>query len=284
MSTLNVNEILYITEGKRGNGVSHDRGKIVLFKNEVKRGYARITKVIKETDTYFLAEGENIPYDYYKGMQYAEFKEMLVARGYKIGYEQSFYNEFSPEVKQTQLFAYNMQNGIIIIADTFYEEEGYNVFNSIEVYVPHMQDSNADIGSYCNGYGVSTFNITHYRGSFVIDKLERKQRIQGGDNQWLYNIIPNMWNYTEVEKIKHPYRTLKLSEDIKISHFALQTAMKLNMVDKEIRELFKSNEKAQIIFAMIDEMNKKGIDHCEVKAVDCDKKYDKDYEVIYLYK
>lgn len=34
---LNVGEILYVKDGKKGNGVSHDKGKIVLFRNKVKK-------------------------------------------------------------------------------------------------------------------------------------------------------------------------------------------------------------------------------------------------------
>lgn len=210
---LNVGEILYVKDGKKGNGVSHDKGKIVLFRNKVKRGYAKITKVLKEADNYYLAEDENIPYDYYDGMSYAEFKEMLVARGYKIGYEQPFYNEQHPELEQKHMFAYNMTNGIIIIADTYHEVEDDGMFNAINVYVPNVMSKYANITYHGYKYNLSSFNIyTDYRNSFSLNTLEEMQRMKGGNNQWSENILPHMWHYEEAETMKNPYRTLKLKE------------------------------------------------------------------------
>lgn len=200
---LNVGEILYVKDGKKGNGVSHDKGKIVLFRNKVKRGYAKITKVLKEADNYYLAEGENIPYDYYDGISYTEFKEMLVARGYKIGYEQPFYNEQHLELEQKYMFAYNMTNGIIIIADTYHEVKDDGMFNTIDVYVPDVMSKYANMAYHGHICNVSSFDIYNgYRNSFSLDTLEEMQRMKGGNNQWSENILPPMWHYYVKQKLE----------------------------------------------------------------------------------
>jgi hypothetical protein len=126
-----IDDIILIIKGRDNKLISYtDYGKVIIPINQVKVGYAKITETIKNAEKYILVKAENIILDYYDSILYEEFKEVLKIRNFKIGFDRPFETKYGYGTEH-QILAYNLENGLIIVAETFY---GSKTFNSIKVY------------------------------------------------------------------------------------------------------------------------------------------------------
>lgn len=176
--SLNTDCPYFFKEGRKGRFISYDEyGMVIIAENCKKIGYYMIKRIVKQLKTCYIVElSEEILIDYYEGMPYDTFKDMLKLRGYKIAYELPFtYIHWDGEVTdEFQVVAYNSELNIVIKAETFTFPEDHVAFNTIDCYcfgtncfrIPkHM----------CFSMGTSeytVFNITQGRGSKLLRCVE----------------------------------------------------------------------------------------------------------------
>ena len=207
----NINDLILIKEGKNNNKIAYcENGKIILFKNKIKCGFAKIDNIISEKDNYVLVKAHNEINDYYYGINVEEFKKALTLNSFTIGYEYEFNYKGR---KECQIFAYKKENGIIIIADSF---DNKTCFNSIDVYVPNLNCMNIENNIlYMGSSKISVFNLCH-------DISNRNLWLRYFSNYktnpiWPENETPSFWNYSdncneENNFINEKYKNIKSSE------------------------------------------------------------------------
>ena len=134
---LDIAKVYLFRKGKNGAFISHDDyGKIIIGKNCTTPGFYKI-RVKKELHKCYIADViQKVLYDYYGGMTYEEFKELLSFRGYAIAFEMPFTTEYYGNGEKVvygekRLVAYSKKLNMIIVADTFSQR---NTFDSIECY------------------------------------------------------------------------------------------------------------------------------------------------------
>lgn len=163
-NSLNLKCAYLFKKGKNGRFVSYDDyGKVIIAENCVKPGYYMINNIIKDLKKCYVVDvSKEVLVDYYEGMRYDQFKNLLKIRGYKIAYERPFNNPHSNNlpVVEYQLVAYNSRLNIVIIAETFslYDECAFNT-----------------IDCYC--YGTSVF-----------DNMKAQFLSGGGSEECVFNI------------------------------------------------------------------------------------------------
>lgn len=153
-NSIKIGDICFFEKGKKGRFISHTSlGKVIIGEDCDSTGFFSI-KSFTELENVIIAKADKRLYDYYEGMRYEDFKELLVRRGYKIAFEQPFKAEHCMYEKEghtytneVRLVAYSEKLHMLIVADTF---EAKSTFNSI----------------YCYCYGVNCLRL-----SFLREKL-----------------------------------------------------------------------------------------------------------------
>ena len=89
-------EVLFF-EGKKNRNIAYFwDGKVILCKNKISKGYAKITSA-EDRGNFFLVTAKHIIKDYYEGISYDEFMKLLPMFGFKIGYNLEFENPYTKE-------------------------------------------------------------------------------------------------------------------------------------------------------------------------------------------
>ena len=162
--SINMDSAYLFKKGKNGRFVSYDDyGKVIIADNCVKPGYYMINKIVKDLKNCYVVDvSEEVLVDYYDGMRYDQFKNLLKMRGYEIAYELPFNNPHSKSlpVVEYQIVAYNSRLNIVIIAETFSLYDEYTFSN---------------IDCYC--YGTSVF-----------DNMKAQFVSRGGSEECVFNI------------------------------------------------------------------------------------------------
>lgn len=124
--------------GKKNRPVAFmPSGKVILCRHKISIGYAKVTSV-EEKSNYFLVDAEHIAKDVYTGIDYEDFMAVLPMHGFKVGFDRKFINPHWGN-EEHQIYAYNMDNYVIIVAETFsWEGKGRTEFNRIQVYCPQL--------------------------------------------------------------------------------------------------------------------------------------------------
>lgn len=173
-NSLNLERAYLFKKGKNGRFVSYDDyGEVIIAENCVKPGYYMINNIVKDLKKCYVVDvSQEVLVDYYNGMSYDQFKNLLKMRGYEIAYELPFNNPHSKSlpVVEYQMVAYNSRLNIVIIAETFslYDE---CTFNTIDCYC----------------YGTSVF-----------DNMKAQFVSRGGSEECVFNI----GTYHNVTRIK----------------------------------------------------------------------------------
>lgn len=227
------NEILLFFKGKNDKAIGYDAaGKIVLSRNKTSVGFKKI-KNIKERDTYYLCDTESIPYDYYDGMDYVSFKEMIKYNNFKIAFEYPFIYKGKNEM---MVVAYHIPTHIIIVAETW---DNMQSFNAIRCYCPGVNGNRArsilfEMGSninavfnvcLCHSHRVkcSYFYPLHSVVSMSLDSIQNGNSIE-------IKQFPHTWNYAD-----DLYKTGKFSTEETKKRF-------LQLSPDEFKEWFKNVE------------------------------------------
>ena len=156
-NSLNLERAYLFKKGKNGRFVSYDDyGEVIIAENCVKPGYYMINNIVKDLKKCYVVDvSQEVLVDYYNGMSYDQFKNLLKMRGYEIAYELPFNNPHSKSlpVVEYQMVAYNSRLNIVIIAETFslYDECTFNtidcycygtsVFDNMKAIVNHAKSS-----------------------------------------------------------------------------------------------------------------------------------------------
>ena len=95
--SINMDSAYLFKKGKNGRFVSYDDyGKVIIAENCIKPGYYMINKIVRDLKKCCIVEvSEEVLVDYYEGMRYDQFKNLLKIRGYEIAYELPFNNPHS---------------------------------------------------------------------------------------------------------------------------------------------------------------------------------------------
>lgn len=227
--TLKVGDEVLFVRGKKNRNIAYfEDGKVILCKNKISKGYARITSV-EDRGKYFLVTAEHILKDYYEDISYDEFMKLLPMFGFKIGYNLEFKNKYAKEdgthPTENQIFAYNLELGMIIVAETW-RMWGENSFNAIHVYCPHMNAWNMPLGLECGNVHMSELNLCAFHGPNSENALKnicktQKEIVEDAGNLWPNDETPSLWHYSDDSR--------NLWED---------TISRILLVDKEIDSLF----------------------------------------------
>lgn len=121
-------KIVKFRKGREGKFIAYDEyNKVIISKNPVNEGYYKL-KNVRERPTFYHCDTEKVPYDYYYGISYNEFKEVLKVNDFKIAFELPFNDE-------VMLIAYHEDTRIIITADTYNAKKR---LNSAELFCPGL--------------------------------------------------------------------------------------------------------------------------------------------------
>ena len=189
-------------EGKNNKPVAYIwTGKVILCKHKIPLGYARV-KSVEDRGKFFLVTAEHIVKDVYSGIDYEDFLKVLPLHGFKIGYDKTFEaDHFDEGVKiEHQVFAYNLQNRVVIVANTFTRENGRMKFNSINTYCPnlgffkyhrnvHFSNGSADMCCFDLEYGFNHKDLLDWVNKQMEDVIA----------VWPENDYPSMWDYAQHE-------------------------------------------------------------------------------------
>lgn len=226
--------VVLVKEGKGKRPVAFTfEGKVILFKNSVKLGFARITSIIDKGNC-FLCEAENIVKDYYQDIPYEEFLEVLKLKEYKIGFDIPFkYKEY----EERQLLAYNLDYNTIIIANTFKGN-----FNSINVYCPNLPIFTFFRSLFSHGGGnLSVLELCHSGNiSFPLEciheEMEKVKKEKGV--KWAESEDISLWTYADPSTDKDGNWILWES-----------TIDRVLLADKEIEKILGNSKRMKPIFA-----------------------------------
>ena len=150
--------------------------------------------------------------------------------GFKIGYNLEFENPYTKEDGthpiENQIFAYNLELGMIIVAETWrlWDED---TFNSIDVYCPHMNGIKHPIGFYCGNVNMSKLNLCSIDKQIenILKNIckSQKENVEYANNLWPMDEVPFLWNYSELNNGGNLWE---------------RTITRILLVDKEIDSLF----------------------------------------------
>lgn len=240
-----INDVVLIKEGKDGKLIAYtDYGKVIIPINKVKCGYAKVIEIVKISEKYILVKMENIIKDYYDDISYEEFKEVLKINGYKIGFDRPFESKHEYGTEH-QILAYNLSNGIVIVAETFY---GSKTFNTIKAYCPNVKVSaflrhrlmsqgneSMTVFDLCYGRNFET-PLTHIN-SLVENKF------------WSSNEDINLWTYADSDNDDMH------KENNKLQGYSLwsNTIDRLLLADEKIEQILGRSERLMPVFKMRNE-------------------------------
>lgn len=201
---IEIGSVVCFFEGKNNRPVAYTyMGKVILCKNKISLGYAKINS-LEDKDNYFLVTAEHIVKDVYSGIDYDDFIAVLPLHGYKIGFDLTFENNHcdGEMTQEHQIYAYNLKNNVVIVAETFTWEKGMRIgFNSIDVYCPQVNILDFIHCGYaeCGNGNITVFNLT--RRSNRHDLLEWINEIMEDIENpvWPVNEYPHLWTYADNE-------------------------------------------------------------------------------------
>lgn len=221
-----VGDIFLLKKGRDDKLITSDKiGKIIIPVNNLKIGYAKITKILKRAERYTLVEMENVISDYYEGINYEEFLKVLKFNKFKIGFDRPF--EYEDGIEH-QILAYNLDNGIVIIAETFYQ---CKIFNSIDVYAP-----NVNMLTFTKCPMLSMISSTmavfdlcrNHKFDFPLQKIMELIK----DKKWNERENISLWTYADKEE-----ETIKNTEYIGGSDLWKNTIDRILLADKDIEQI-----------------------------------------------
>ena len=200
--SINMDSAYLFKKGKNGRFVSYDDyGKVIIAENCIKPGYYMINRIVRDLKKCCVVEvSEEVLVDYYDGIGYDKFKNLLKMRGYEIAYELPFNNPHarSLPVVEYQMVAYNSRLNIVIIAETFslYNE---HTFNSIDCYCygtsifDNMRCKFISRG----GGDLTVFDIASYRNSSHMQPLQYVEGKACGDAEKGQFELPSCCTYAD---------------------------------------------------------------------------------------
>lgn len=155
------------------------------------------------SNCYIVTVTQKVIYDYYDGITYREFKELLSSRGYTIAFEMPFTYEYSVNGEKTtsmekRLVAYSKRLNMIIVADTF---SLCDSFSSVECYCYGMNGFFLEhpLLSYVSA-NMTVFDLTYsgYKNGplYAVERL----CIPDNDLSWRKLEVPSGWTYAD-----HPH-------------------------------------------------------------------------------
>lgn len=140
----------------------------------------------------------DVLYDYYDGMDYDEFKELILSRGYLISHESPFVWN-APDghaYKDFQLVAFKKELNIVIIADSIYNK---STFNSIKCYCYGVDSDVAMLNELfiMGSYNCSVFDLVSGKHTSQPLKAVESMAYTGNDVQILSTERPLGYFYSE---------------------------------------------------------------------------------------
>lgn len=229
---IKVGDVVLLKEGRDNKLIAYtDLGKVILPANHVTKGYVKITKIVKNAEKFILAEMEHVVADYYDGISYEEFKQVLNLYGYKIGFERPFQSSWEEYGEEFQLFAYNLNNGIIIVAETFGGKES---FNSIAVYCPNVNCFNQRCSFKSRGSGNHCVYDLAFARSFDFPLQSIHHQMEYHSKVWGDNLDLCLWTYADTERDEY---TGNIDFGFECYGLWANTIDRLLLVDKEIEQL-----------------------------------------------
>lgn len=236
-----VGDIVLIKEGKDDKLIAHtELGKIIIPINELKCGYAKITEIVRIAEKYILVKAENVVKDYYHNISYEEFKEVLKINGYTIGFDRPFETKYEYGTEH-QILAYNISNGVIIVAETFF---GSKTFNSIKVYCPNVNGIGRRIPMMSSASSTMTILDLCYGKniSFPIEWINTFVQ----DKNWNSRDDINLWTYADSEK----YDKYKSSNKYGFEAYPLweNTIDRILLANKDIEKILGNSENLIPVF------------------------------------
>lgn len=225
-----VNDIVLVRKGKNDKLIAYTYlGKVIIPINKIKCGYAKIIEIIRVAEKYILVRMENVVKDYYDNISYEEFKEVLQINGYKIGFDRPFETKYEYGTEH-QILAYNLNKGIIIVAETFY---GSKTFNSIDVYCPNINGLGKRIPMMSQASSTMTIlDLCHGRNSEFpiqwINSFVENKNWNSRDDISLWTYADSNDNYEYKTNNKYGFEAYSLWTD---------TIDRILLVDKEIENI-----------------------------------------------
>ena len=136
-NSIKLGDIYYFEKGKKDRFISHTGyGKVIIAENCSSRGFAEVTS-FDDREKVIIAKVKRCLYDYYDGMTYGDFKELVRKKGYKLAFEQPFQRkspmsgEGDKYTDEMRLVVYNKDLNMIIVADSI---NSMSSFNSVCCY------------------------------------------------------------------------------------------------------------------------------------------------------
>lgn len=218
MEKISEHSIVRFEHGKKGNFIGHtEEGKVILSRNKADAGYYELSNV-EEKETVIVANTKKVPYDYFPGITYDEFLDVLRYNGFKIGFVEDFHHVNGNYTGDDHLvFAYDMDTHIIIVAESW---DSGRTFNSIEVYCPGIDAFKVKTKLFSHGSGdLAVFNLVYtdifYQNKGVIHMLKENMHeiVEAGKNVYTENHIISLWNNSEDSDAENFYE--KSREKIK---------------------------------------------------------------------
>lgn len=236
---VNIGDKLLIKVGNKGKMVSFTSyGKVIIVNGDnIKPGYVEVLEA-EEREKCYIVKAKNIIYDTYADMSYASFLEILKVNNFKIGFILPFKYEGKTE---SQIFAYNMETGILINAETF---DNRKTFNEIAVYVPNVDGLKLGtrvkglVQSSCDMAVFDIANKDNVTLKWLVGFAKTKQNTN--KNIWQENCTPQLWNYAD--RLEDYSGDEYLGMYSGKHKFGLWNATigKILLADKEIEKLFTS--------------------------------------------
>jgi len=191
-------------EGKKDRPVAYtDIGKVILCKHRIPLGYAKI-KSVEDKGNYFLVMADHIVKDIYSGIDYDDFIAVLPLHGFKIGFDRTFIHRYNSgnEIQEHQIYAYNLKNNVVIVAETFKWEDSNRVgFNAIDVYCPQVSVFNFNRCGYVElgSKNMTVFNLVRQNNGYDLLKWINNIMKDIKNPFWPEDDYPSLWTYEDTE-------------------------------------------------------------------------------------
>lgn len=222
-------KVYFFKKGKKDKYVSYtDLGKVIIGDNCKSEGYYNLTEVT-EKETVVIAKVKKCLYDYYDEMNYEDFKELVLERGYKLAFEQPFQRKYHMSgegdkcTDEMRLVVYNKDLNMIIVADSI---NSMSLFNSVCCYC-YGVNGNYLVKNKLFSHGSSNLTVFDLTYSYSYGISRPLHRVEAYCYEDTLSKIkrcdaPSGWTYTE-----NPTDNFKYYED----RF-------LNQCPKELRDWF----------------------------------------------
>lgn len=241
---LKVNDTVIFKKGYNEKMIAYTtEGKIIICKHHIPSGYA-IIKTIEDKGNCFIVTAEHIIKDYYYDINYEEFLQVLPLHGFKIGYDIPFHYD-SMNTDERQIFAYNLDNHCVIVAETI---DNKSCFNSIELYCPNIDDKDVQFKVKGLSIGSSKMCIFNLVNSFESGSLEyfnnyMKSIKENHGIEWDENEYVRLYHYVDADDENKKYD--------KDGNFAIweNTIDRLLLVNKEVDVIFKNSKRMKSVLA-----------------------------------